>query len=771
MSRSNNASGRVVACWSGLALALLLFVIFPGTARADCTQVGANVACAPPGTGGFDAGTADGFNVTIQSGTTISDPTALLLNDNNTVVNNGTLNNAVSGVEANGNNTITNNGSITVDDFGAGIALTGSNNVIVNNGAIASGSVGYGIVVGFGGTGSMITNNGTVAGGQFGTGISIEDDGSTLVNNGTITADGGIGVEFCNCITGFQFTNNGTVRAINAGYSVFTGGLGVMVIDNNGTFDGAVAVDGGMLNNRGLITITDPNTPLGGQTIDVTSNGTFTNFSTGIVSLRADQAGLFDSIQVDNLVLNAPGGGGTLRIVPQAGLFGATTTYTGIVVANTPMAGTFNTIASTSPFLSASAVYNAGSIDVTLTRVAFNAVPNLNGNQKAVGAALQAGYSPSLTGPAATLYANIFSATSTDVLNQLSGEATSATQSSAFGAANLFQSALADQSAAWRTTGGFAGSGTILVASNQVAQTTMTDAGPAATFLTPVNPIRVWTMGYGNHQSLAGDAGTGATETNVSTGGGAVGLERQFSPDLLAGFALGGSGSSFSSPNANTSGSLKGVQAGVYATKSWGPYYATGSLAYGYSDNSTTRTIVGLGPTETAEGSYSSNQFSGRIEAGRRFMAEEYGVTPFAALEGSNLWQSGYTETSTQDNGSAGVMGLTYQAQQAGSLPTTLGVQLDTRIQSEDGKIWAPYLRLGWQHEFMPARDVNAALTAIPDNGFTAQGARAASDTAMIDLGVKVLVNRSLSLFANGSSQMAGDFLSYGGKAGIMWAF
>jgi outer membrane autotransporter protein len=315
----------------------------------------------------------------------------------------------------------------------------------------------------------------------------------------------------------------------------------------------------------------------------------------------------------------------------------------------------------------------------------------------------------------------------------------------------------------------------VLVAANQIAQSTMTDAGPGQLFLAPDTPIRVWTMGFGNYQSLAGSASTGASSVNVQTGGAAVGIERQFAPDFLAGFALGGSGSGYSSPNANANGSLTGAQAGVYATKSFGPYYLTGSLAFGYFDNSTTRSITDLTTPETATGSYASYQFSGRMEAGRRFTVEafeqDYGVTPFAALEGSNLWQNGYTESSVNAAGGAGIAGLTYQAQQVGSLPTTLGFQLDTQFKSEDGKTWAPYLRLGWQHEFMTTRNVTAALTAIPDNGFTAQGAPAASDTAMIDLGLKVLYSKNLSMFINASSQMAGSFLSYGGKAGLMWAF
>lgn len=41
----------------------------------------------------------------------------------------------------------------------------------------------------------------------------------------------------------------------------------------------------------------------------------------------------------------------------------------------------------------------------------------------------------------------------------------------------------------------------------------------------------------------------------------------------------------------------------------------------------------------------------------------------------------------------------------------------------------------------------------------------------MIDLGLKVLYGKNLSMFINSSSQMAGDFLSYGGRAGLMRTF
>src|SRR5262249_60518948 len=76
-----------------------------------------------------------------------------------------------------------------------------------------------------------------------------------------------------------------------------------------------------------------------------------------------------------------------------------------------------------SAFLSLSGpFYDPTSVNVTLTRTPFGAVAGLTANQQAVGNALEAAYSTTLTGPAATLYTNLLMTGTPDVLSQLSGE-------------------------------------------------------------------------------------------------------------------------------------------------------------------------------------------------------------------------------------------------------------------------------------------------------------------------------------------------------------
>ena len=97
--------------------------------------------------------------------------------------------------------------------------------------------------------------------------------------------------------------------------------------------------------------------------------------------------------------------GGTLGVTVTPGLYGLSTQYT--LLSAGAISGQFAQFISSPPsaFLSLSGPFYdpTTSVDVTLTRTPFGAVAGLTANQRAVGNALEAGYSTTLTGPAATL--------------------------------------------------------------------------------------------------------------------------------------------------------------------------------------------------------------------------------------------------------------------------------------------------------------------------------------------------------------------------------
>ncbi|OAF11636.1 hypothetical protein AXW67_22805 [Bradyrhizobium neotropicale] len=774
-------------------------------AHAACDQSGTSVTCSGTATAGFGDGTQNGYTVTVQPDASIAlgaIVNGIWLNQNNTVTNNGTIttgdnSSAIRG--DGGGNTVTNNGLISVGAQSNGILVSGIGNAVTNNGTITSSSFNvFGIDLSTAGsvatnigtitlTGSAsngfnilgvnnnvlnsgtitvgnsastndigvalranitFTNTGTInALGGNSSGVNVFGDGDTIVNKGVIRGTSGLFIIGMN----ESIVNNGTIATTSAGGSV----LGLMAqssLTNNGTIDGRLLVNDpfntNTFTNAGLVTITDPSTPVGTAHL---FPGTFTQTATGVLALRVNAAGAADTFTTTTANL-----GGTLRAVIQPGTYAPTTLYSGVLTATNPLNGRFDQVTTSSAFYSAAATYNSTSVDLTLTRSGFGAVAGETANQRAVGNALEAGYSPSLTGAAAAFYSNLLQAGSVRVLDQLSGEGTSGTQNTAFAVGSLFGQTMDGQMDAWRAghRGDAAGSGALGYASERP----VTSAFNALKAPPRVEPQwHAWASGFGGNQSLSGDASIGSAGFSDRIAGGAAGVDHLLGPDLLVGIAVGGSSATFNVDERLTSGRLDGAHLGGYAMQRFGVTYLSGQLAYSHFNNSTTRTITGIGADEVAKGSFGSDQFGGRLEVGRSYDFGTVTVTPFAAIQAARLWQEGYTETSVTGAG-PGVLGLSYASRGVSSLPTFLGSKFDARFTLGNGMMWMPFGSLAWVHEFSPNRDVTASLISMPVPAFTVEGARAASDAGRVELGSRLVLNRWSEL----SARFTGEFSSAG---------
>jgi outer membrane autotransporter protein len=256
-----------------------------------------------------------------------------------------------------------------------------------------------------------------------------------------------------------------------------------------------------------------------------------------------------------------------------------------------------------------------------------------------------------------------------------------------------------------------------------------------------------------------------------NTGGLAGGLDYQWAPDVLFGLAIGGSSSNFAVRDRITSGHLEGAHFGGYGVKTWRSFYAAGAVSFSTFRNDTTRSIVGIGPTETATGSFGSNLLSGRLEVGSKQVFKWFAVTPFAAVQFAELWQNGFTETNPVPAGAAGPLGLTYGSISVSSLPTFVGAQFDTRIAFANGMALSPYARVSWVHEFNPNRAINAGFIALPSAAFTVDGPRASSDAVRIDAGAKLAIRPNAWLFASFDGEFSNRSQSYAGKGGVRVAW
>jgi outer membrane autotransporter protein len=572
---------------------------------------------------------------------------------------------------------------------------------------------------------------------QFGSGKTILTavntySGPTFVNGGTLSVNGSI--------------------AFSPVFVNFGGTLG-----GTGTVGPTTILAGGALS---------PGNSVG--TLTVNGNLVFTAASLYMVEVQgstADRTNATGTATLAGTVAVSHLGGRLARnytILSAAG--GRTGTFDSLVPLNLPA------------FITASLAYTATDVELTLES-GIRRIAGLTRNHAAVAAALDHAFAK---GAGSLLGLHGLSASQIPAaLDMLSGEGVSGTQETAFGTATMFNSIMMDQGAFWRNretvdVNGVSFAGGPLPyapakkskAEHPAFKAMLTKAPPM------VEPrLRAWMTGFDGTWKLDGEAGIGSATLSHNTGGLAAGLDYQFAPDLLAGFALGGSSSNFSVRDRITSGHLEGAHFGGYAVKTWQQLYAAAALSFSTFRNSETRSIVGIGPTETASGSFGSNLLSGRIEAGWKQAWGWFAVTPFAAVQVSQLWQNGFTESNPVPADAADPLGLSFGSRSVTSLPTFLGAQFDTRFVFRNGMALSPYARLSWVHEFNPDRAINASFIALPDAAFTVDGPRAASDAARIDAGAKLALAPNAWLFASFDGEFSSRSQSYAGKGGakIAW--
>ena len=280
-----------------------------------------------------------------------------------------------------------------------------------------------------------------------------------------------------------------------------------------------------------------------------------------------------------------------------------------------------------------------------------------------------------------------------------------------------------------------------------------------------------WANAFGGSQWLNADASTGAPASQFSIGGGAFGADYRAGPDTLVGLAVGLSNTDYWMPSSGASGNALGVHFGVYAAHAWNGFYVNGALTYSVFNANQTRFIICIDNSETEQSSGTANQLGGRVEVGRPFdlggtLGGQVAVTPFLAVQPMQLWSPRMYEKSWAQTGGSGVFGLTYQSRSTFSLPTFLGAQVDGQTELA-GKPLNAWVRAAWVHEFLTDRSVAAGFNVLPGTSFTVDGARAASDAARIDVGLRYAVGSQTSQFANGNVELSGRGQALAGTAGL----
>jgi uncharacterized protein with beta-barrel porin domain len=793
----------------------------------------------------------------ITNAGTISSSNGGVLLDGGNVVNqaHGTISGTYFGVGLGGGSSVTNQagGRISGDDgvatgtFSPGSLTVGPAATVTNAGAIAgttfinfpSFAGGDGVFMNGGGT---VTNQpgGTITGARFG--IYTTGGSGTVTNAGTISGTAG-SVAFAGSGANTLTLQTGSVLIGDAIGSTASGANNALVLQGSGVANnnfisfntlnvqasgawtlggdstiGTTTVQSGTLVVNGIlnssqVTVDAGATLAGTGTIDPTavtinSGGTLAPGTPGglgtltIVGNLAFNAGSFYAVQIAPGVGNYSktavigtadiGGNGTVVVTPQLGKYD--TSYQ-ILTATGGIIGSFAGVGINANFIGNMTI---GDLDLVVDGVALLTAPSgANQNQqnalKGVNNGIINSAANAVLPPLLQNLGNLSTPALLNSLSQLSGEAATGAEQSAFQLTNEFLNLMLDPFVNGRgyapgATGGGNALGfapdeqTSLPSDVALAYASILGKAPAPSHPSPASGggsgfdqrWSAWGAAFGGSNTTSGDATVGSHDIATGTYGFAAGMDYHVSPSTIVGFALAGAGTNWGLSNGLGGGYSDAFQVGTYGITWFGPAYLAGALSF--TNHWFTTNRAALGDQLTAD--FVGQSYGARFEGGYRFtpslpsptsggwLGWGLGVTPYGALQAQDFRTPSYSETDT----TGGALGLSYNAMNATDVRTELGARFDDPTLLY-GKPLILFGRLAWAHDFVSNPALSAAFEALPGSTFTVNGAPIPQDSALTTAGAQFFLASNWSLIAKFDGAFAAGSQTYAGSGTLRYSW
>jgi uncharacterized protein with beta-barrel porin domain len=523
--------------------------------------------------------------------------------------------------------------------------------------------------------------------------ISIGADDTITVASGITTFDGIINPEPEMVETAGNALAAGPIGSLVGSLTVANGATLYLVDqpNDNPNYDGpaGVNVDSFTLASGSTLQLQMPSSTLAPEAqaaFPYVNANAVTLTGANLVLVMNTPNGLFDDAYVFNDVIDGE---------TRTGQFASVTTNTGSVL------------------LAPAAVYDANAnVDITLTRVAFDAVAGLTPNQAAVGGALQAVYTPTQDGDYGKLLANLFlisdPAVYGDAMNQLSGAQYAGHMQAVRNNALQVSTLVADQIDCAVTKG-------------EVAACRDQDGGLRLWALGGIQDARVKSDGNGiGHRSDGSHALLGVDYTVSNFTIGAFGGYREVSSDFDL---YGGEVNS------------DGFQIGMLAGYDSGDFYLRANGSYSSLNGDAARTVGVLTTAGAITGDPDFRVTSFYAEAGGRFELGESWITPFVGLEYTKVKMKGFTET--------GVSGanLDFDSQSESDTAFLAGVKWAGKLG-----IVVPEAKIAYRHDDNAAFATTQRFADAPGTAlFTSASPQSDKDTVMAGFSLAALFNEKVT--------------------------
>lgn len=480
---------------------------------------------------------------------------------------------------------------------------------------------------------------------------------------------------------------------------------------------GGTGLVGGAVRNEGLIAAGDA-WLLGVLTID----GDVEVAQSGRVAIGLAPGGLTNRLDVRGAVRLE---GGSVAPALASGLYRSSYTQA-MIVADGGLTGRFDGVETpSSAFLSTSLGYEAGAVNLTLRRLAFDdRTVCEDRNQCAVGSAFERGLDTTdqdFLGAAAALQHATTGAARTG-LASLSGQAH----------ASLASLALAD---------GFG-------AERALAERLSDEAVPG-----------VWVRADGAWGQI--DGGQGASGADHRRGGFAAGRDWRLNDKLTGGVGLGYSDLTVDFDRFGARGETAAYEGAAYGRYVQGRWAVEGWGSYARLRNNLRREVSIGAESRMARSTYDGARVAAFAEVSYGFDLAGLTLSPLASLRYGRLDQDGFEERG------AGGVGLVAEGLSLESVQSGLGAQASAAF---DGARSSTRLdaRAVWLHEHGDDRPVlDAAFAGAPGASFASYGVARDRDGVLLGLGVSVAAGSRATLFVDLEAKLSDNETTQAAGAGV----
>ena len=421
---------------------------------------------------------------------------------------------------------------------------------------------------------------------------------------------------------------------------------------------------------------------------------------------------------------------GELEIRAAAGLHADQTRYAGVATADSGT-GTWDALTLSTPLLQAELDYRGGSdsrwsaVDLEVSRVAFDAVDGLRGNQRAVAGALERSYAGLLGGAHAdTGYADLVGGLFTldaggyaQATRQLAGGEYAQGLRSLTGSLDLYRRAVSER------TGQADASGE--------------DEG-------------VWLHATRTRGEVDGDrSAPGFDHDRESV---LLGIDQQVAPDLRVGAALGYYGADLDFDGGRSRLDYDGIQAGLYGQHEWGAAYLRGHLGLGLYSGDAARSMDAVAAPGPVQGRFRARAWNAGAEFGHAFeLGGGTRLIPYAGLDYEYARLGSFAERG--ETGAA----LELSGSHA-RVTSDIGVRLARQVELSGERELRMGLRAGWLHGARGrSHAVDAAFAGIEDSEFVTRGSGTSRDRLALDATLALAVGERGELGAGYAGRLGSD--------------